>query len=65
MSNIDFVKISLEELISIVESPEDFVNGVPESAIQELRRRKISKEEIEAIAIYLYHNECKDLFEGN
>ena len=65
MLNIDFDKKTLEELIEIIESPQNYVEEMPHRALRELRRREITKEVKEEIAASQYQERCKDLLEGS
>jgi hypothetical protein len=65
MKNIDFQKKSNEELISIVEMPDVYIEEMVLSAIQELNKRKLPLDDKEAVAKTLFHQKCKYLFKGN
>ena len=51
------------EIITILELPELYSDALVKSAEQELNRRNIPQEELQAIAEELFRKRCRELFE--
>lgn len=52
-----------KEIIAILELPELYSDALVKSAEQELNRRNIPQEELQAIAEELFRKRCRELFE--
>lgn len=65
MKSQDFSSKSLNELVSIIEHPNDYLDDVVACSSKELKKRNHTKKKLIRIAETQYRIKCKDLFEGN
>jgi hypothetical protein len=65
MKQYDFTTKSLEELLEIVENPNDYQSRFIDMATKEIALRTPSKGQIRTITEKLYQEKCKKMVEGS